>query len=218
MLAQRINVFTRTRYRDEPAIMAVELGNEMRCPSCVGTSDFMDTVAWMAWVVRKNFPRHLVADGGEGFDGAPALYPGLSHPYVVSGSHGSSFHSLAALPDLDLLSYHFYPKAWGLSLEDDARVWIASHHRIAAQHGKIAYMGEFGAAADGVPVPDPERAMIFDRWLEDMYATTGSLMGLFWQLVPPARGNDGHALSPERDVQSLRVLERFQRRAQGHGS
>src|SRR5262249_1158800 len=43
MLANRVNTVTGVAYRDEPAIFAWELGNELRCPSCRGTRLLVDT-------------------------------------------------------------------------------------------------------------------------------------------------------------------------------
>lgn len=72
-------MFTGVAYRDEPAILAIELGNEFRCPSCRGTTRFADTVRALARHAKAEFPRHLIGDGGEGHDDVPSLYPGLSN-------------------------------------------------------------------------------------------------------------------------------------------
>ena len=46
----------------------------------------------MAAFIRQLDANHLIADGGEGFDDDPSLYPGISNRYTVSGSEGFSFH------------------------------------------------------------------------------------------------------------------------------
>ena len=48
MLVDRVNTFTGVAYRDEPAILAWEIGNELRCASCRGTTALPDTVRELA--------------------------------------------------------------------------------------------------------------------------------------------------------------------------
>lgn len=210
LLSDRINVYTRVRYRDEPTIMAIEVANELRCERCAGSTRLTDRVADMARVAKALFPRHLIADGGEGFDDAPLLYPRLSNVFAVSGRMGASFHRLAAIEDLDLLSYHFYPRAWGLEPNFDAAIWIESHDRIARNAGKVAYLGEYGLSARGEGIGDDVRASVYDAWLERLFASTGGLLGFFWQLVPPGRQNsDGHAISTSSDPRTMGVVRKW---------
>src|SRR5439155_21724102 len=68
MLLARVNTVTGVRYRDEPAILAWELGNEFRCQSCAGTHEMHDAVAELAAYLKSLRPSQLIADGGEGFD------------------------------------------------------------------------------------------------------------------------------------------------------
>lgn len=154
--------------------MAWELANELRCEACVGTTAMVDTVSYMAQVAKAAFPRHLIADGGEGFDDAPERYPSLSNLFPVSGRMGASYHRLAAIEALDLMSYHFYPRAWGLDAGLDAAVWIERHDAIAREGGKVAYLGEYGLSARGQGSEDSVRALIYDAWLERLFASTGA--------------------------------------------
>jgi mannan endo-1,4-beta-mannosidase len=209
-LAARTNVVTGVRYRDEPAIVAWELGNELRCPSCVGTTRFIDTMEEMAGFARAAFPRQLIADGGEGFDDAPELYPGLSDTYAVAGSAGPSYHRLARILALDMLSYHFYPRSWGLDPGYDAPIWIRRHEEIARQAGKAAYMGEYGLGGGEDGTGDDVRAPRYDQWLAQLFSSTGGLMGLFWQLVPPGRPNrDGHGIRYLHDARTVAVMRKW---------
>ncbi len=217
LLAMRINVFTGISYRDEPAIMAWELANELRCEACVGTTAMVDTVSYMAQVAKAAFPRHLIADGGEGFDDAPERYPSLSNLFPVSGRMGASYHRLAAIEALDLMSYHFYPRAWGLDAGLDAAVWIERHDAIAREGGKVAYLGEYGLSARGQGSEDSVRALIYDAWLERLFASTGGLLGFFWQLLPPGRENsDGHGVHMPKDVDTLGVVRKWTRTSGGN--
>jgi mannan endo-1,4-beta-mannosidase len=208
LLLARVNTITGIAYRDEPAILAWEIGNELRCRGCRGTTRYVDTIAELARHLRLQGPRQLIGDGGEGHDDDPGLYAGLSNAYTVRGDEGASFSKLAAVPELDLVSYHFYPGAGktGLDAGDDARLWIRRHEEIARAAGKVAYLGEFGH--DLPPERDEERAAVFHHWLGDVDRAAGAL-AILWQLVPLSRigaQEREYAVVFDRDRRSLGVL------------
>jgi len=205
LLAKRVNTFTGVPYREEPAILAWEVGNELRCGRCRGTGRLVDVVRELAAYLRSEFPHHLIADGGEGFDDDPSIYPGLSNNYPVRGDEGASFSKLAALDELDLLSYHYYPKSYGLQTERDTEVWISRHQGLAMVYGKVAYLGEWGAVAS-----DAERARSYDRWLTHLFAAGAGPIGLMWQLLPDVRQpNDEFSVYPRRDRATAWILSRW---------
>ena len=205
MLLNRVNTFTGIRYADEPAILAWEIGNELRCASCAGTTRLPDTIAELATFLRQLAPNQLIADGGDGFDDDPSLYAGLSNFYAVRGDEGASFSKLGRIDALDMLSYHFYPRNYGFSTARDAELWIERHQAIAALTGKVAYLGECGFVA-----PDVERAQSYDAWLRHLYALAGGQLGLFWQLSPAGRvNNDGFAVYSRRDNATAWILARW---------
>ena len=202
MLAERVNVYTGVAYRDEPAILAWEVANELRCAACRGTTRVADTVAELADVLRREMPHHLIADGGEGFDDDPAPYFGLSNDYPVRGAEGSSFSQLAALPELDMVSYHYYPKTYGLGSVRDTQIWIQRHQAIATAYGKVAYLGECGYEAS-----DAERASSYDAWLRHLFDESGGPIGLMWQLIPNARlASDTFAVHSRTDRATAYIL------------
>jgi mannan endo-1,4-beta-mannosidase len=207
MLVNRVNTFTGVAYKDEPAILAWEIGNELRCQSCRGTSALPDAIEELATFLKQLAPDQLVSDGGDGFDDDPSLYAGLSNFYAVRGDEGASFSKLARIEALDLLSYHFYPRNYGFEGPRDAAVWIERHGAIAAVTGKVAYLGEAGFIA-----PDAERARSYDSWLRSLFALSGGQLGLFWQLSPAARtNNDGLAVYSRRDNATAWILGRWGR-------
>lgn len=208
MLSTRVNTFTGIAYRDEPAILAWEIANEFRCASCRGTARLVDTVRELATFLRTVMPNHLIGDGGEGFDDDPGLYLGLSNSYPIRGDEGSSFSKLAALEELDLLSYHLYPKSYGLESPRDTEIWIQRHQAIASVTGKVAYLGECGYIA---PVAsDADRANSYDAWLHHLFVENGGHIGLMWQLLPNARlANDQFSVHSRKDRATAWILSRW---------
>ncbi len=173
-LLDRRNTVTGLTYRNEPAILAWELGNELRAPGHTGA--LLEWTAEMAAFLRQQDANHLIADGGEGFDDAPHLYPGLSNKYAVNGSEGCAYHRLTEIPELDLLSAHLYPSHWRLNDGPDAEIYLRAHHEIAAQAGKVFYLGEFGKQA-----PDAARAAVFTHWLRH------AERAIVWHILDDAR-------------------------------
>jgi mannan endo-1,4-beta-mannosidase len=204
LLANRVNTFTGVAYKDEPTILAWEVANELRCSSCGGVQRLVETVRELAGFLRQTFPRHLIADGGEGFDDDRGSYFGLSNDYPIRGDEGSSFSRLAALDELDLVSYHYYPKSYGLESARDTQLWIQRHQAIATVYGKVAYLGECGFVA-----PDAERALSYDAWLGHLFEENAGPIGLMWQLLPDSRRPDEFSVYPRRDRATAWILSRW---------
>jgi mannan endo-1,4-beta-mannosidase len=204
-LVNRVNTFTGIAYRNEPAIMAWEIGNELRCASCRGTTRLVDTVEELATFLKEVAPNQLVSDGGDGFDDDPTPYAGLTNMYAVRGDEGASFSKLARIEALDMLSYHFYPSNYGFSTTRDTEIWIERHQALANVSGKVAYLGECGFMA-----PDAERAASYDAWLRHLFALSDGQLGLFWQLSPAGRENyDGYAVYSRKDNATAWILARW---------
>jgi mannan endo-1,4-beta-mannosidase len=211
-LLDRINPETGVRYRDEPAVFAWEIANELRCPSCRGTTRSTDAIAALARHLRAAGARQLIADGGEGFDDAYEQYLGISNRYAVRGDEGMSFSRLARLPELDLISYHLYPTPWGLNAALDSAIWIGRHQAIARAAGKVAYLGELGFRRPGGR--DRARAAVYDRWLGQLFRELEGNLALFWQLIPPTRrpaNDDGYGVVPADDAETATVLYHWSR-------
>jgi mannan endo-1,4-beta-mannosidase len=215
MLASRVNEYTGVAYRDEPTILAWEIGNEFRCQSCARTTRLVDTVRELARHLKSVMPYHLVSDGGEGMDDVPSLYPGLSNKYAVSGFEGASYSKLLQVEELDILSYHMYPADWGLNTGKDVRVWLDSHEFLAAISGKVSYLGEFGhkpAEAD-VARRDDLRASMYDTWLARLLDHDGANLGMVWQLIPMSRleTDDGFGVLYGLHGRTVSVLSKWAR-------
>jgi mannan endo-1,4-beta-mannosidase len=221
MLANRVNPFTGVAYKDEPAIAIWELGNELRCRSCIGSTRYVDTIALLARHAKAAFPNQLIADGGDGFDDMPTNFPGVSNPYGVRGEEGASFTRLLAIPELDMLSYHMYPGMFeGLFLNagKDVQIWVENHERLARQAGKVSYLGEFGHRPDGLEMTDESGARAFNSWLSILFARSEGQVGLLWQLAPESRltspPDDGYGISYTVHRRAAAVLLYWARRVQ----
>ena len=214
MFANRTNTVTGIAYKDEPAILAWEIANELRCPSCKDSTALLDTIDSLSKFLKSLFPKHLIADGGEGMDDTPTNWNTLSNTYPVSGFERASFTGMVKLSALDMVSYHYYPADWGMAasptetVNRDAQAWIDGHATLAKAAGKVAYWGEFGFKRGAT---DAERAPLYDNWLSTFYDTTHKgALALFWQLVPQSRGaDDGFACILGRDTATGAAFEKY---------
>lgn len=219
-ILERRNTITGIAYKDEPAIVAWELGNELRNPA-PGNADAL--IAWMTEMsafIKGIDPNHLVSDGGEGFDDDASLYLGLSNRYPVAGREGCSFHRMVQIPDIDLASYHLYPADWGLNDAADTSIWIKRHEEIARAAGKVAFLGEYGRRANNQSPPacsavpgrefDPERARIFAAWLAENTMQQGSAGHMAWQLIDDGRNDcEGFQIYCPRDAATCALLRGY---------
>ena len=214
-LLTRRNTVTGALYKDEPTILAWELGNELRNSTSVVADRARradELLAWqreMAGFLKSLDTNHLVADGGEGFDDNAMNYPGLSNTYAVRGDESCSFSRLVNEPAIDLLSYHLYPQNWGLNDNQDVEIWIRAHEQLARAAGKVAYLGEFGYRVSGA-TRDATRTPIFDRWLRwsvEDYCSAGQIV---WQLAYDTRSDgDNFSVYFPRDAMANELLWRY---------
>ena len=214
MLSNRTNTVTGVAYKDEPAILAWKIANELRCPTCADSSAMLATVDAMSKFLKSLFPNQLIADGGEGMDDTPGNWGTLSNTYPISGYERESYTGMVKLSALDMVSYHYYPVDWGLAatptttVNSDAQVWIDGHAALAGAAGKVDYWGEFGYQRGA---SDATRAPLYDDWLSTFFGTTDNgPLAMFWQLVPASRGaDDGFACILGRDTATVAVFEKY---------
>ena len=219
-ILERRNTVTGILYKDEPAILAWELGNELRNPAPGSASVLVEWMTEMAAFIKSVDPNHLVADGGEGFDDDPSLYRGLSNTYPVNGREGCSYHRMVEIPDIDLVSYHLYASSWGLNDTTDVTIWIKRHEEIARAANKVAYFGEYGRRANNQSPAgcsaapgrafDPDRARIFTAWLNENALSQGSAGHMAWQLINDARNDcEGFQIYCPQDGATCDLLRRL---------
>jgi len=178
-LLDHVNPLTGLAYRDDPTIMAWELGNEPRCvgsgryPASAGCTTATIT-SWAGDVSRyiKRIDRnHLVGTGDEGF----TCTDPASTDWTINCSQGVDALANAELPSIDYLSYHLYPDSWG---KDAAwgTSWITQHNQAAAKLGKPAILGEFGYLSKATRNP------VYQQWTDAFVRSHGT--GLtYWMLA-----------------------------------
>lgn len=174
----RVNVFTGVAYKDEPAIMTWELGNEPRCLSAGAypRSANCTTQTLVAWAdemtrhLKSVDPNHLASVGDEGFFcDDPA-----STDWTTNCGEGVDTLAFTRLPAVDVMSYHLYPASWG---KDRAwsNDWVTRHVREARRIGKPVMLGEFGWSDKATRNP------VYQQWT-DLFDAAGGNGWLYWIL------------------------------------
>jgi len=193
-LLNRTNTVTGIKYKDDPTIMAWELGNELRCSSsgpypssAACSSDMM--VSWadeMSTYLRSIDTHHLIGWGGEGF---LCTDPG-GEDWLTNCSQSADPVALLALPNIDIHGIHIYPDIWQpqqptANLQDWGAWWIDTQGAIAADANKPYYIGEYGW------VDLDNRMLVYDTWLQHFYDAGGD--GSHFWLMQPASSISGPA-------------------------
>jgi mannan endo-1,4-beta-mannosidase len=177
-LLNHVNTITGVRYKDDPTVMTWELGNE---PRCVGSGKYprssactTDTItAWaddVSTFIKSIDRRHLVSVGDEGFF---ADQPG-SDDWTHNGGEGIDTVRLAALKNIDVMSYHLYPDGWGKTADWGTR-YILDHAAAARRIHKPVMLGEFGYKDKST------RNQVYQRWTDAVYVS-GTNGALYWIL------------------------------------
>ncbi|GAA0900822.1 hypothetical protein GCM10009557_76860 [Virgisporangium ochraceum] len=174
----RVNPLTGVAYRDDPTVMAWELGNEPRCLSAGAypRSPNCTTATINAWAdemsrhIKSVDRNHLVGAGDEGF-----FCDDPNHEdWTRKCSEGVDTIALASLPAIDMMSFHIYPTAWGKDLPWTFE-WIKRHVREANRIGKPVFWGEFGW------LDKSTRNVVFKQWT-DLFDAEGGDGWLYWIL------------------------------------
>ncbi|MFL6142308.1 MAG: cellulase family glycosylhydrolase [Labedaea sp.] len=174
----RVNSLTGVTYRDDPTVMAWELGNEPRClssgayprsPTCTPATltGWADAVSRHLKSVDRN---HLVGVGDEGFFCDNPADP----DWTRNCGEGVDTLAFTRLPSVDLMSLHLYPDGWGKDLPWTYD-WIRRHVREADQIGKPVLWGEFGWLNKAT------RNTVYRTWTE-IFDQAGGDGWLYWIL------------------------------------
>jgi mannan endo-1,4-beta-mannosidase len=174
----RVNPLTGLSYKDDPTVMAWELGNEPRCLSAGAYPRSPDctTATLTTWAdeisrhIKSVDGHHLVGVGDEGFfcdDPAQA-------DWTRNCGEGVDTLAFTRLPAVDLMSFHLYPNAWGKDLPWTYD-WITRHVREADRIGKPVLWGEFGW------LDKATRNTVYKTWT-DLFDRAGGDGWLYWIL------------------------------------
>lgn len=185
----RTNTITGLQYKDEPAIMIVEVMNEARG----GAGNETVLAAWfneMAGFIKTIDNNHLVGTGSEGFylhnedytvpeDGYP------DYGWRAGGHAGTDFFLNNASDNIDVISIHIWADQWAItqySLAQFAEYWVDAHKADADAIGKPIYIGEFGISIDRTVSDLSLRDSVYEQTyrsaLENNYGGT-----LFWHMM-----------------------------------
>ncbi|HEV2778441.1 MAG TPA: cellulase family glycosylhydrolase [Actinophytocola sp.] len=174
----RVNSLTGVAYRDDPTVMAWELGNEPRCLSAGAypRSPNCTTATLTSWAdqisrhIKTVDPNHLVGVGDEGFFCDDPAH----EDWTRTCGEGVDTIAFARLPAIDMMSFHIYPAAWGKDLPWTFD-WIRRHVREADRVGKPAFWGEFGW------LDKATRNTVYKAWT-DLFDQEGGDGWLYWIL------------------------------------
>jgi len=233
-IVNRVNKYTGTRYRDDPAIMAWELANEPRA--------LTEVDAYLAWVdksarlIKSLDHNHLVTTGSEGDTSDPSF----------SGTEYLRDHSFASI---DYGTTHVWVQNWGWydPLRPDetyapavalAEAYIDSHVARTLTLNKPIVFEEFGLARDLNSFEPTSSLTMRDRYYTELFghfyafARTDAVAGTnfwafagesrpaapgqFWQPGQPFLGDPPHEQQGwysiyNSDASTLAIVKRFSR-------
>ena len=144
-IISRTNRYTGRPYRDDPAIMSWQIGNEPRAFKKELLPDFERWVGKTAALIRLLDANHLISLGSEGLWGCEMDI--------------NSWARMCADSNVDYCNVHLWPYNWGWAAKDrlredlgkaetNTKAYIDRHLRVCDSIGKPLVMEEFGYPRD----------------------------------------------------------------------
>jgi mannan endo-1,4-beta-mannosidase len=173
-----VNTYTGVAYKDDATIMSFDLANEPRCSAggVYPQSANCTTKTLTAWAdevstfVKTIDKRHLLSAGDEGF----YCDDPNSSDFTINCSQGVDTIALASVPNMDAMSYHLYPDAWGKTPAWGTQ-WIARHIADSHRLGERAVLGELGLLSKATRNP------VYKEWTDTILKDDGA-GSLYWIL------------------------------------
>ena len=174
-IVTRENSITHILYKDDPTILAWQLGNE---PRPTPQSDTTNLFAWideMASYLRAQDPNHLIGIGAEG--------------NYWSNMDTSFFRSLHNRTTIDFSGQHLYPDCYHMCIPTLPEVLTLIHERIRLSHSSLnkpILFDEYGLPRDYVDGSGYGRQDYFIAMLDQINSDNGTGSN-FWLLYPNDR-------------------------------
>ena len=142
----RTNRYTGVAYKDDPAIMSWQIGNEPRAFSTEALPAFEKWLAEASALIRELDPNHLISIGSEGAWGCEGDF--------------DCWERITADKNIDYANIHLWPYNWGWAKQDslienlprakaNTKEYIDRHLKICEKIKKPLVMEEFGYPRDG---------------------------------------------------------------------
>lgn len=142
----RTNRYTGVAYKDDPAIMSWQIGNEPRAFDAKVLPDFERWLAKTSKLIRELDPNHLISIGSEGSWGCE--------------NDLGCWERICADPNIDYCNVHLWPYNWSWARQDhliddlgrscdNTKAYINEHLAVCERIGKPLVMEEFGYPRDG---------------------------------------------------------------------
>ena len=145
-IVTRTNRYTGKAYKDDPAIMSWQIGNEPRAFSREALPAFEKWLAEASALIRELDPNHLISIGSEGAWGCEGDF--------------DCWERITSDKNIDYANIHLWPYNWGWAKPDslienlpraqaNTKEYIDRHLVICDRIGKPLVMEEFGYPRDG---------------------------------------------------------------------
>ena len=145
-ILSRTNRYTGLAYKDDPAIMSWQIGNEPRAFSKEALPAFEKWLAEASALIRELDPNHLISVGSEGAWGCEGDF--------------DAWERICSDPNIDYCNIHLWPYNWGWAKADslienlpraeaNTKEYIDRHLTICDKIKKPLVMEEFGYPRDG---------------------------------------------------------------------
>lgn len=199
IVINRVNTYTHTKYINDSAIMAWELGNEPRPMLPSATFSFTKWIREIAGLIRSIDKKHLITIGSEGFAGTENM---------------QLFEDIHADNNIDYLTIHIWPKNWGYfqdtaiskswsNIINNTKAYIDKHIAVAKKLNKPLVLEEFGLPRDNLSYDPSATVTLRDayyRFLFNECKNNSAIAGCnFWAFGGKARPKIGQLFWKDGD-------------------
>ena len=166
-IISRQNRYTSLLYKDDPAIMAWQIGNEPRAFSESAKQPFAKWLSEASALIRSLDPNHLISVGSEGIWGCEM--------------DSALFRQISEDPNIDYLTAHVWPYNWSWARKDSlgadvesscqkTQDYLRPHFVIANELQKPLVIEEFGFPRDGFAFAPGSPTEARDRFYDFVFS------------------------------------------------